>query len=74
MLDMLIIFQKKNSTIGEPTSQAITNWDTTKGTTLSQSFPNDSTVFCNLQHSTLAKNFNEKRKNIHEVSYSHIIS
>ena len=33
---MLIIFQRKNSAIGEPTSQVITNWDTTKGTTLSQ--------------------------------------
>ena len=33
---MLTIFSKKNSAIGEPTSQVITNWDTTKGTTLSQ--------------------------------------
>ena len=33
---MLIIFSKKNNAIGEPTSQVITNWDTTKGTTLSQ--------------------------------------
>ena len=33
---MLIIFSKKNNAIGEPTSQVITNWDTTKGTTLGQ--------------------------------------
>ena len=35
---MLIIFffKEKNSAIGEPTSQVITNWDTTKGTTLGQ--------------------------------------
>ena len=36
MLDMLINFQRKISAIGEPTSQVITNWDTTKDTTLSQ--------------------------------------
>ena len=29
-------FSKKNNAIGEPTSQVITNWDTTKGTTLGQ--------------------------------------
>ena len=33
---MLIIFSKKNNAIGEPTSQVITNWDTTKGTILGQ--------------------------------------
>ena len=33
---MLIIFSKKTNAIGEPTSQVITNWDTTKGTTLGQ--------------------------------------
>ena len=36
MIKMLIIFSKKNNAIGEPTSQVITNWDTTKGTTLGQ--------------------------------------
>ena len=36
MIKMLITFSKKNNAIGEPTSQVITNWDTTKGTTLSQ--------------------------------------
>ena len=29
-------FSKKNNAIGDPTSQVITNWDTTKGTTLGQ--------------------------------------
>ena len=37
---MLIIiffsFHRKTDAIGEPTSQVITNWDTTKGITLSQ--------------------------------------
>ena len=33
---MLKIFQRKNNAIGEPTPQVITNWDTTKGTTLGQ--------------------------------------
>ena len=36
MIKMLIIFSKKTNAIGEPTSQVITNCDTTKGTTLGQ--------------------------------------
>ena len=36
MIKMLIILSKRNSAIGEPTFQVITNWDTTKGTTLGQ--------------------------------------
>ena len=36
MIKMLIMFQRKTNAIGEPTSQVITNWDTTKGTTLGQ--------------------------------------
>ena len=36
MLTCQPLFQRKNNAIGEPTSQVITNWDTTKGTTLSQ--------------------------------------
>ena len=30
------MFSKKNNAIGELTAQVITNWDTTKGTTLGQ--------------------------------------
>ena len=36
MIKMLIIFPKKTNAIWEPTSQVITNCDTTKGTTLGQ--------------------------------------
>ena len=85
------LFQREINASGEPTSQVITNWDATRGTSLGQrgatrdkssgtevyigstitEFPNDTTVFSNLQHSTLAKNSNEKRKNTYEMSYYH---
>ena len=36
MLIIISFFQRKTNAIGGPTSQVITNWDATKGTTLGQ--------------------------------------